>query len=326
MSVSTQAAYLQATNLFIQGHLDESLKLYSELISSKSEYNLMINRCIAFIQKNDYESALKDANLAIELNSNNYEGYFYRGIPLFSLGKYEDAFNDFNEALKLNAPQKMMDRWIFRCNSEISNKKIKSIEQNNEEESKKAELKEAGPQKHHIYSKTGRLAYSWFQTDKTVGISLDYRVKDRKQLKYKLEEDKIDVSFPIDGSKDYNLSITLWSQINTEVSKVLPGLETIDITLEKKIPSLNWEQLTKDEIVEAEMTENENKAPLYPTSAHQKKDWNKIDKEAEEELRKDQEKYGDARKGLIEALYNNSDEQQRMALMKSVQGSHGCYM
>ena len=327
MALSSQAAFLQATTLFIQGHYDESIKLYSELITTKSEFNLLINRCIAYLQKKDFENALKDAILAIELNPNHFNGPLYKGISLFSSGKVEEAFNDFNEALKLNAPQQLLDRWIFRCNSEISNKKIKSIEKNNEEEAKKqAELQEAAPKKHHIYSKTGKLAYTWFQTDKTVGITLDYRVKDRKQLKYKLEADKIDVSFPIDGSKDYNLSITFWGEVTPENSKVLAGLETIDINLEKKNPNQSWDHLTKEDVLEKDMAEIENKVPLYPTSAHQKRDWDKIDKEVEEEIRKDQELYGDARKGLIEALYNNSNEEQRRALAKSVQGSHGCYM
>ena len=325
MSLSRAEATLQASNFFIQGQTEEAIKLYSELLATSLDYNLFINRCVAYISQNDFDNSFKDATAAIQMDSKRYEGYLYRGITNFNSGKIDESSTDFNEALNNGVPQVCIDKWVKRCTLELSHKKIKSIEEINQEESKKNEPKEDLPKKYHIYSNTGKLAYTWFQTDKIVGVALDYRVSDRKKLKYKLEEDTIEVSFPIDGSKDYNLHINLWGTINPQASKVLPGLQSLELTLEKKIPNLNWEHLSKDD-VEENLLVNEDKVPLYPTSAHQKKDWNKIDKELEEEIRIDQEKYGDARKGLIEALYNNSNEEQRMALAKSVQGSKGCYM
>ena len=323
MSLSRPEAILQATNSFIHGQISESIKLYSALLSESLDYNLLINRCIAYFSQNEYENSLKDSISALELDPTKYEAYLYRGISLFSLGKFEESLLDFNEALQRNVPKYLIDRWMFRCNTELSHKKIKSIEENNKEELKN---QEEAPQKHHIYSTSGKLAYTWFQTDKSVGINLGYRVKDCSKLKYKLEEDSIEVIFPIDGSKDYNLHINLWENIKPEVSKVLAELDSIEIFLEKKNANLNWENLCKIDVNNEQLEANEDKAPLYPTSAHQKKDWNKIDKELEAEIRADTEKYGDARKGLIEALYNNSNEEQRMALAKSVQGSKGCYM
>lgn len=325
MSFYRDQTTLQATNYFIQGQLEASIKLYSQLLSETLDYNLFINRCVAYIFQNDYSNSLNDANSAIEITPQKYEGYFYKGISLISIGKIEDALINFNEAIQKNIPENIIRKWLFRCNSELSNKKIKSIERHNQNQEEK---KEPFPPRHHIYSKTGKLAYTWFQTDKIIGMTLNYRINDRKLLKYKLEETTLEVSFPINGSKVYNLQINLWGVINPDASKVLPNLETIDITLEKKLQKQNWEHLAKDggNYNEDKLHANEDKVPLYPTSAHQKKDWNKIDKELEEEIRKDQELYGDARKGLIEALYNNSNDEQRRALAKSVQGSKGCYM
>lgn len=311
---------LKATNLHVQNHLDEAIELYSQLINENADHNLLINRSSAYYDKNDFEKSLKDAEKALEKDPLNPDANLLKGSSLFCLGKFEAASTIFKELSKSDSPSKLILKWVDRCQKEMTNKRHLGKQENNEE--KKEEVK-----KHHIYSKTGKLAYTWFQTDKTIGIIMDFRVEDRNKLKHKLEEDKIEISFAFDNNKDYNLNLLLWEKINPTNSKVIAQLESIEITLEKQKPSLVWPQLGKiDSDEKEELLVQENKAPLYPTSVAQKKDWNKIEKEVEEEIRQDQEKYGDARKGLIEALYNNSNEEQRKALAKSVEGSKGCYM
>lgn len=314
--------FLKATNLFVQGHIDEAINIYSNLLSKLETYDLFINRAIAYISKNDNENCIKDCTSALTIDSLKYEGHLYRGISNFYSGKIEEAFIDFNNAIKFNAPKNIIDKWISNCQREVENKK--KIEGKNI--AKINEPQQEILKKHHIYSSTGKLAYSWYQTDKTVGIILNFKVKDREQLKYKVEEEKIEISFPLDDNKEYNLSLNLWEKINSEKSKVLPTLECIEIVLEKAKTNVTWLHLCKEDKKELQEDENESKATIYPTSSFTKKDWGKIEKELEEEIRQDQEKYGDARKGLIEALYNNSNEEQRRALAKSVEGSKGCYM
>lgn len=320
MENSIDPEFLKATNLFIQGHIDDSISIYSNLLSKLATYNLFINRAIAYISKNDIENSIKDCNSAIAIDSSKYEGHLYRGMSYFYSGKMDEALIDFNNAINVNAPKNIIDKWIIKCQREVENRKKK-------EEKNKTKINESQQeilQKHHIYSSTGKLAYSWYQTDKTVGIILNFKVKDREQLKYKVDEEKIDISFPLDDNKEYNLSLNLWEKINHEKSKVLPTLECIEIVLEKLKTNVTWLHLCKEDPKEKQ--ETEDKATIYPSSAFTKKDWGKIEKELEEEIREDQEKYGDARKGLIEALYNNSNEEQRRALAKSVEGSKGCYM
>ena len=54
------------------------------------------------IGKNDYESAIKLCNYAIQLNQNNFYAYNNRGISYKNLGQYERAIQDFDKAIQIN--------------------------------------------------------------------------------------------------------------------------------------------------------------------------------------------------------------------------------
>ena len=41
------------------------------------------------INKNDYELAINSLNVAIDLNPNFYETYYFKGQCLFKLGKFK---------------------------------------------------------------------------------------------------------------------------------------------------------------------------------------------------------------------------------------------
>jgi len=111
--------FLQANNFLIQGHLEEAIALYSNLISTEQNFDLLINRCVAYIKKGDYNSALTDSEAAIFQDPIRYEGYYYRGISNFSLGKFSVALNDFSEAKTKKIPAPLIDTWIPKCNLEI---------------------------------------------------------------------------------------------------------------------------------------------------------------------------------------------------------------
>jgi len=71
---------------------------------------------------------------------------------------------------------------------------------------------------------------------------------------------------------------------------------------------------------------NAHETPLaYPSSSKNKKDWSKLDKEIEEDMKKNKEEYddGDPLNKLFRELYKNADEKTRMAMNKSFQTSGG---
>ena len=56
---------------------------------------------VAYFRK-DYETALKNYDVAIQLNPNNFEAYNNRGVAYKNLGQYERAIQDYDKAIELN--------------------------------------------------------------------------------------------------------------------------------------------------------------------------------------------------------------------------------
>ena len=63
----------------------------------------LCRRADALLKKGDLNAALKDANAAIENNSNCAEAYRCRGRVYRRLGKKGEADRDFHEAERLRA-------------------------------------------------------------------------------------------------------------------------------------------------------------------------------------------------------------------------------
>lgn len=55
-----------------------------------------------FLCKNDFDSAIKLCDKALELNPDNFFAYNNRGRAYYNLRQYERAIQDFNKAIELN--------------------------------------------------------------------------------------------------------------------------------------------------------------------------------------------------------------------------------
>ncbi len=65
---------------------------------------------LSFIGRN--KKAIKDLNIALEINPNNEKTYIYKGLVNLNSLKYLPNSNDFNEALSINPINKKA--YIFR--------------------------------------------------------------------------------------------------------------------------------------------------------------------------------------------------------------------
>jgi len=87
--------------------LDDRIKGCTALINSpRKEPNLVLaiahnNRANAYSEKGDYERAIRDYDLAIQLNPNYAKPYNNRGVVYQKKGEYDRAIKDFDEAIKL---------------------------------------------------------------------------------------------------------------------------------------------------------------------------------------------------------------------------------
>lgn len=355
MDQSYLSDFLQANNLFIQGHIDEAISLYSSLISVNPIYDAYINRSIAYQKKSDFEQSLVDSESAILQDPSRYEGFLNRGIANFNLGRYTGALIDFNEAKNKNAPAQMLSLWVSKCNLEIklqepANKSQGSIPhlvkiqeeppkmQNSGEETIKTNEKE--PQvdekesqdkekeehfdllKEKVFSSSGLLNYSWYQTDNHVGLEWDHKIESKELINHKFESKKISISFPIQGvQKPYELELNLWDEIVPETAKIIVTLTKVEVKFEKTNKKRNWTRLETEDKPKKILVQDIDKAPSYPSSSKYKKDWNKIDRELDEELSQDKDE--DALNKVFKEIYKNADESTRRAMIKSFQTSGG---
>lgn len=62
-----------------------------------------------------------------------------------------------------------------------------------------------------VSSVTGKIAYTWYQTSKVVGIEINHSLTNKESLKTKFEANKIEVTFPIGNGSDYDLSLDLFA-------------------------------------------------------------------------------------------------------------------
>mmetsp|Transcript_16441 Transcript_16441/g.29674 ORF Transcript_16441/g.29674 Transcript_16441/m.29674 type:complete len:309 (-) Transcript_16441:716-1642(-) len=155
--------------------------------------------------------------------------------------------------------------------------------------------------------------YSWYQSDDT--IYLDARVKAVGTPLVELQPSRLSVKAVSSSGAEYNLSLNLANAIDTATSsyQVLPN--KIEFRLKKAVAG-NWLDLEPTQLTEGGR-------PSYPTSSKKKTDWDKLDKEAEVEIKKEKPQGEAALQELFKEIYSNADEDTRRAMIKSFQTSGG---
>jgi len=71
--------FSKAQNLHIRGFYEQALTLYSILLEKSFNYDVAINRGIAFLALNEAAQAVKDFDLAIQNDPTRYEAFFRKG-------------------------------------------------------------------------------------------------------------------------------------------------------------------------------------------------------------------------------------------------------
>ncbi|KAL4445985.1 hypothetical protein ABPG74_010977 [Tetrahymena malaccensis] len=336
------------------GDYDQAVALFTQSLVSNQTYDALVQKARALTELNNLESALADLTSAVALDGARPEAYLAKGIALFRKGDIKGAQTDLQHAFEKssNSLQNVVKRWLNKCEAELSNKDFKgsvpvsassatttttnTATQNPTEEVKHSDK----PKTADILSGTGKIAYTWYQTTKNVGIEINHSLQRKEDLKTVFEAKKVDVSFPIGNGSDYDLTLDLFDEIVPETVKVTVHLSKIEIVMEKKKPDQSWKSLNAtvkfEEIPTAKTETNQTEVkkvvvqpanpPSYPTSSLKKKNWDKIDMEIEEDMKKNKNEYmisDDPMKGIFKQIYDASDENTKRAMMKSYLTSGG---
>lgn len=95
------------------GKYDEGLEDYNIALQVKPEHaNSLENRCIIYLHKKDFASALKDAEQLIKYYPAGGKGYYLRGFVEDKLGQQDQAIADYSKSTELDP--KNAEAWANR--------------------------------------------------------------------------------------------------------------------------------------------------------------------------------------------------------------------
>jgi tetratricopeptide (TPR) repeat protein len=347
MSTEFLEQFVQAQSIYMAGYYDLAYESFSQLLERNPDnYTLLINHAYTCLKLNKFDFVLADAERAIRMDSNKHEGLLLKGIALFHQGKYDEALKEFERAklilsgLNATDPRRVeVEVWEQKANAQKNNKRwTKYVPPPSEK--KKDEKKEPTIQQVQYHPTPGKVTYQWSQTDSNIQIDFKWSLKRKEDLVLNFQPNTIEISFPLDETRKFELKIYLYDEIVAEKSRSSIHLERIELQLEKKNPQRDWPLLEKLDSPNEKVLETINPKPIsqpqkivasnqsgpaYPSSSKIKKDWNKIDKEIGEDMEKNKDEYseGDPVNKMFQMLYSGSDENTRRAMMKSYQTSGG---
>lgn len=120
----------QGKALIQQGHGEEAVKYFERALRiSNSDLQLAKvhnGLCAAFIIEEEWESALRHCNKAIQLRSNDWRFYNNRGNIYLETGQIDKAIEQYNLGLKL-APQ----AFTIKRNMELAQNRALAVEEAN---------------------------------------------------------------------------------------------------------------------------------------------------------------------------------------------------
>lgn len=263
-----------------------------------------------------------------------------KGILLLQQGKFDDALSQINRAklilssLDANDARRVdVQKWEQKVEAEktkrtavLAGNLTKKVEEQKSEKSNTTA---------QFHPQAGKVTYKWHQTDNRIYIDINFSLKKKEDLNIKIEPKRVEISFPTGDNKSFELSLDLFDEIDATNSQYDVQLNRIEVQLEKTIKGRNWTFLERADSPNEKILETyvpkpvsqttQQSVPAYPSSSKVKKDWSKIDKEIDEDMKKNKDDYadGDPLNSFFKQIYAGADENTRKAMIKSFQTSGG---
>ena len=76
---------------------------FKNIIFKEFTSNKYLNKAISNFEYEKYYDSITDLDICIEINPENTEALYYRGMNNFILKKYKESINDWNNALKFKS-------------------------------------------------------------------------------------------------------------------------------------------------------------------------------------------------------------------------------
>ena len=97
-----QSLFRLALDKSEEGNYSDAIDLLDNVISIKPNFDsAYAERAYNYLQKNEPDKALLDADKAIDIQFGNIDAFYIRGLIYSSLNQYENAIQDFTHIIKM---------------------------------------------------------------------------------------------------------------------------------------------------------------------------------------------------------------------------------
>jgi suppressor of G2 allele of SKP1 len=319
--VSAEDALKKANSLFVDENFEDALEQYNlaiELDAKNIDAYLKRSQCNTKLK--NFTDALADANKAITLGPNNAKAFFRKGIACFELEEYETALAAFEKGSALDPSDQSFKTWIRKCKAEIQNENGNQVDQTPQAlsppPSQPQQPAKPSPPPATQPAPTPKIRHEWYQNPTHVFINIFAKGVKQGDLSIDIEQKSVSVNIKLSENNQYVLDLDLAEAVVPSESSYTIMSTKIEIKL-KKEQALKWDTL--EYTGSAKVHPWDSTVSTTPATS-QRKNWDKLVKEeiGDEKL--------DGEEGLnkvFQDIYSNATEEQRRAMVKSFVESGG---
>ncbi|KAI7863978.1 SGS domain-containing protein [Spinellus fusiger] len=308
--------HTKACEAYFNNEFEESAILFSKVIEEDpSKPDVLLKRCAAYQNSNDYAKALGDAEraLAIIEKSTSEEhrsllakAHLNTGVCLHHLGHYTQAQEHFEQSRKEEPENNTILNWFKRNSNKIPIGPV-PIAPTTTTTTTTTTPKEV------------RARHEWFQSEQWVTLQVLMKNIQPGTVQLEFYPRALSLCIKMSSGSDYNLELDPLSYAIDPSQSTYKVLSTkLEIRLKKQEQGILWKHLEGEDTLTTSMTQ----AAPPPTATHKTaKDWNKLAKTIEEEQEKPEGEK--ALNAMFQQIYSNATDDAKRAMMKSFVESNG---
>ncbi|OQR95352.1 hypothetical protein THRCLA_07948 [Thraustotheca clavata] len=314
---------------FVEEEYEEAVRAYTQALMEKpNDADALSKRAAAYLKLNQLESAVQDAQNAIQLDPTLLMAYLREGTALFGLERFREAKTSFGIGKEKAGNRDMIlgkfKMWIRKCDAELEDEDEEMTEKTETFATKPAAQDPAPAPIAPVAAPTVR--HEWYQTPTHVTLSLLQKNLKSEDVTVDFSPNHLHVRFPVNGETIDAFQKQLYGAIDVQESSFRVSTVKVEIRLKKANAGFMWDKLEGQGLAAPTGAIPRPSPAVFaapPKPYASNRDWNKIDKTIAEELEAEKPEGESAMQKLFADIYAKADEDTRRAMNKSFQTSGG---